>query len=257
MTSVKHLGPKRGTTTSRLTLRQVPLVFMYHNVDEVDHDPNLLNVTPGRFAEQMAWLERRGLRGVGIGELVAAMAAGTQRGLVGLTFDDGYEGVVRHAVPELVKRGFTATMFLIAGKPGGVNDWDEGSPWPLVAASGVASLVAAGMEVGSHSMSHVRLAGASGPELAAEIFESRATIAEMTGSDVAGFCYPYGSMDATARAAVRAAGYRYACAVDTPPAKYSLFALPRVYVGQRDGARRLDAKRLLYRPSVAMKGRSS
>jgi peptidoglycan/xylan/chitin deacetylase (PgdA/CDA1 family) len=230
---------------------------MYHNVDHVEHDPNLLSVTPERFGEQMAWLERRGLRGVGIAELVAAMGAGNQRGLVGLTFDDGYKGIVRNALPELAKRGFTATMFLIAGKLGGVNDWDEGSPWPLVAAPEVEALVAAGMEIGSHSMSHVHLAGASGMDLASEIAESRSAIAALTGIDVQGFCYPYGSMDATARAAVRAAGYRYACAVHTPPPQFSMFALPRVYVGQQDGARRLDAKRLLYRPSVAMKGRTS
>jgi peptidoglycan/xylan/chitin deacetylase (PgdA/CDA1 family) len=229
---------------------------MYHNIDEVEHDPNLLNVTPERFAEQMAWLGRRGLRGVGIAELVAAMSAGNQRGLVGLTFDDGYEGVVRHALPELARRGFTATMFLIAGKLGGVNDWDEGSPWPLVAADGVQALVAAGMEIGSHSMSHVHLAGASGAVLGAEIADSRAAIAALTGVAVQGFCYPYGSMDAAARSAVRAAGYTYACAVDTPTAHLSMFALPRVYVGQRDGARRLDVKRLLYRPSMAMKGRT-
>ena len=255
MTSLKHLGAAQGGT-SRLSLRQLPLVFMYHNVDEVEYDPNVLSVTPERFGEQMSWLQHRGLRGVGIAELTAAMGAGKQRGMVGLTFDDGYEGVVRNALPELAKRGFTATMFLIAGKRGGVNDWDVGSPWPLVAAPGVEALLAAGMEIGSHSMSHVHLAGASGTDLAREIAESRSAIGALTGLDVQGFCYPYGSMDAAARAAVRAAGYRYACAVNTPPPQFSMFALPRVYVGQVDSALRLDAKRLLYRPSMAMKGRN-
>jgi hypothetical protein len=31
-------------------------------------------------------------------------------------------------------------------------------------------------------------------------------------------------------------------------------ALPRIYVGQRDGAARLTAKRLLYRGYVALRG---
>ena len=41
--------------------------------------------------------------------------------------------------------------------------------------------------------------------------------------------------------AVRDAGYDYACAVRTPAADLGLTALPRIYVGQRDGAARLTA----------------
>jgi hypothetical protein len=61
-------------------------------------------------------------------------------------------------------------------------------------------------------------------------------------------------MDAPARQAVRDAGYDYACAVRTPAADLGLMALPRIYVGQDDGAARLTAKRLLYRGHLAMKG---
>lgn len=42
-------------------------------------------------------------------------------------------------------------------------------------------------------------------------------------------------MDATAGRAVKGAGYEYACAVETPLAEIGIMALPRVYVGQRDG----------------------
>jgi hypothetical protein len=62
-------------------------------------------------------------------------------------------------------------------------------------------------------------------------------------------------MDAVARAAVRDAGYDYACAVQTPMSELGLMALPRVYVGQSDDARRMRAKRLLFRGYIAVKGR--
>jgi hypothetical protein len=59
-------------------------------------------------------------------------------------------------------------------------------------------------------------------------------------------------MDATARRAVKGAGYEYACAVEAPIAEFGFMALPRVYVGERDGAAaRMTAKRLLYRGSIA------
>ena len=241
----------------RVGLERVPMILMYHGVAEVPEDPNLLCVTPARFAEQMAWLERRGLRGVGIGALVDAMRAGRARGLVGITFDDGYVNVLDAALPVLLRHDFTATMFVISGRLGGTNEWDEGPSWPLMSAGQVAELAAAGMEIGSHGATHVRLAGIGGDRLAAEVGGSRKDLAARLGVEIRGFAYPYGSMDPAARRAVAGAGYEYACAVQTPRAALGLAALPRVYVGQQDTAVRLAAKRLLYRGYIAWKGRNA
>ena len=52
-----------ATVADGLGLSQVPLILMYHRVAEVAENP--LCVTPRRFAEQMIWLKRHGLRGVG------------------------------------------------------------------------------------------------------------------------------------------------------------------------------------------------
>jgi peptidoglycan/xylan/chitin deacetylase (PgdA/CDA1 family) len=239
----------------QLRLRDVPMILMYHGVAEVDEDPNQLCVTPRRFAEQMTWLERRGLRGVGIGALVDAMRAGRPRGLVGITFDDGYVNVLEAAVPELARHGFGASAYIISGRLGGTNGWDEGPAWPLLSASGVRELAAAGIEIGSHAATHLRLAGA-GPELLeAEVGRSRASLGELLGEPVRGFAYPYGSMDAAARVAVREAGYDYACAVEASTGEIGLMALPRIYIGQQDDAARMAAKRLLYRGRIALRSR--
>jgi peptidoglycan/xylan/chitin deacetylase (PgdA/CDA1 family) len=238
-----------------LRLRDVPMILMYHGVAEVAEDPHYLCVTPGRFAEQMTWLKQHGLRGVGIGTLVDAMRAGRQRGLVGITFDDGYVNVLEAALPELLRHGFTASMFIISDRLGGSNEWDEGPSWPLMSAGQVGELAAAGMEIGSHGATHVPLAGMSADRLEAEVSGSRASIGELLGARIRGFAYPYGSMDAAARQAVHAEGYDYACAVRAPMAELGLMALPRIYVGQQDGARRLMAKRLLFRGYIAARGR--
>jgi peptidoglycan/xylan/chitin deacetylase (PgdA/CDA1 family) len=239
----------------RLGLGSVPLILMYHAVGTVEHDPNMLCVRPERFAQQMAWLRRSGLRGVAVGTLVAAMRAGRARGLVGITFDDGYAGVLRDAVPELRRRGFTATVFVVADRVGQANDWDAGTPWPLLSRSEIGELAAAGMEIGSHGATHLNLAGAAAGELAAEVKGSRDTLGRLADAEIRGFAYPYGSMDATARRAVRDAGYEYGCAVAASRAELGLMALPRSYVGQRDGAGRLAAKRLLYRGRIVVRGR--
>ena len=247
----------RGASSASggLRLPDVPLILMYHGVADVTDDPNQLCVTPSRFAEQMAWLERRRLRGVGVGTLVDAMRAGRQRGMVGITFDDGYVSVVEEALPQLQHRGFTATAYVVSGRLGGTNAWDDGPSWPLMSADVVGKLAAAGIEIGSHGSMHVPLAGASAAQLAAEVGASRAALAALVGAEIRGFAYPFGSMDAEARRAVRDAGYDHACAVQTSRADIGLMALPRIYVGQQDGAVRMAIKRRMYRSYIAWRGR--
>jgi peptidoglycan/xylan/chitin deacetylase (PgdA/CDA1 family) len=239
----------------QLSLRETPLVLMYHGVADAPEDPNYLFVSPARFAEQMAWLHRRGLRGVSITALVDAMRAGRQRGLVGITFDDGYVSVLDTAVPELARYGFGATAYIISDRLGGTNEWDDGPTWPLLSADGVRELAAAGIEIGSHAATHMRLAGVGPERLSAEVHESRASLTALLGTEIRGFAYPYGSMDAAARRAVREAGYDHACAVEASKAEIGLMALPRIYVGQQDDAMRIAAKRLLYRGRIALRSR--
>jgi peptidoglycan/xylan/chitin deacetylase (PgdA/CDA1 family) len=240
----------------QLKLRDTPMIFMYHGVADADEDPNQLCVSPARFAEQMAWLARRGLRGVGIAELVDAMRAGRQRGLVGLTFDDGYTNVLETALPVLRRHGFGATAYIISDRLGGTNEWDEGPVWQLMTGDQVRELAAAGIEIGSHAATHLRLAGASPSQLAAEVSDSRISLGALLGTEIRGFAYPYGSMDAAARRAVRDAGYEYACAVEATTAEIGLMALPRLYVGEQDDARRMAVKKLLYRGRIALRSRS-
>jgi len=247
------MSGRGATAADTLRLSQVPFILTYHRVAEVAE--NALCVTPGRFAEQMAWLKRHGLRGVGVGTLVDAMRAGRQRGLVGITFDDGYDNLAETALPELLRHGFTATMFIISGLLGGTNEWDGAPLWRLVSADQVRELASAGMEIGSHSATHLSLTGVDANQLEAQVRESRASLGELIGAPIRGFAYPYGSMDTAARHAVRDAGYDYACAVWTPVTELGFMALPRMFIGERDSTFRMAAKRLLYRPYLAVHGR--
>ncbi|MFI6205157.1 polysaccharide deacetylase family protein [Streptomyces sp. NPDC051041] len=225
----------------------VPWVAMYHSVGDCSDDPYRITVTPERLGRQLAWLRRRGLRGVSVAELLAARARGAGRDLVGLTFDDGYADFVTAALPLLRRWECTATLFVLPGRLGGDNAWDPLGPRkPLLDADGVRRAAAEGVEIGSHGLTHVDLAEADDLTLKAEVVESRARLAELTGAPVDGFCYPYGTVDARAVTAVREAGYAYACAIDPGPLT-GPHALPRVHVGQHDTAWRLYLKHRLHR----------
>jgi peptidoglycan/xylan/chitin deacetylase (PgdA/CDA1 family) len=220
---------------------------MYHSVGDCSDDPYRITVTPERLDRQLAWLRRRGLRGVSVAELLAARARGEAQGLVGLTFDDGYADFVTEALPLLRRYDCGATLFVLPGRLGGDNAWDPLGPRkPLLTADGIRHAAAAGVEIGSHGLWHVDLTRADNLTLRAEVGESRALLTELTGAWVDGFCYPYGTVDARAVEAVREAGYTYACAIDPGPLT-GPHALPRVHVGQNDTALRLHLKHRLHR----------
>ncbi|MFE0869220.1 polysaccharide deacetylase family protein [Streptomyces rochei] len=220
---------------------------MYHSVGDRSEDPYRITVTPERLDAQLGWLRRRGLRGVSVAGLLAARDRGEDRGLVGLTFDDGYADFVTHALPCLRRHGCGATLFVLPGRLGADNAWDPLGPRkPLLTADGIRHAAAEGVEIGSHGLTHVDLTTADDATLKAETAESRALLTELTGTPVTGFCYPYGRVDARAAEAVRAAGYAYACAIDPGPLT-GPHALPRVHVGERDTAVRLLLKTRLHR----------
>ncbi|MBW5425004.1 polysaccharide deacetylase family protein [Streptomyces sp. BG9H] len=215
---------------------------MYHSVADPSDDPYRITVSPDRLAAQLRWLRSQGLRGVSMRQLLDAGARGQEHGLVGLTFDDGYRDFVDAAVPLLRSHDCTATLFVLPGRLDGDNAWDPKGPRkPLLGAAGIRRAAEYGMEIASHGLTHVDLTRADDQLLHREISDSRAALADLTGTEAQGFCYPYGHVDERVRNAVRDAGYRYACAIDPGPLS-GPFALPRVHIGQNDTAPRLRLK---------------
>jgi putative peptidoglycan lipid II flippase len=236
-------------------LHPPPRVLMYHSIARMDRDLNRVCVSPERFRQQLDWLHRNGLRGVSIRELRQARERGAASRLVGLTFDDGYRDFLTSALPILERYGFTATLFIVAGLLGGENEWDGGPRLPLLDKDELREVRARGMEIGSHGLWHVRLAGLDHATLRREVQDSRELLSGLLGEPVDGFCYPYGSLDGPAIRAVQEAGYTYGCGVKVPSGAVSRFSLPRTHVGERDGFLRLTVKRHLYRPYAQTVGR--
>jgi peptidoglycan/xylan/chitin deacetylase (PgdA/CDA1 family) len=232
-----------------------PRILMYHSISQLEDDPNLLSTSPERFESQLLYLRRNNLRGVSMRELFRAMNTGEDKGLIGLTFDDGYEDFLHTAVPIMENLGCSATVFVIAGMPV-ENDWEHAfTPrprLPLLNAEGVREASERGMEVGSHSMTHARLSSAKPDLLEREVSDSRRVLNEVLGRVVEGFCYPYGDLDSAAVEAARRAGYAYACGWNTPVDR-SAYDLPRIPISERDGPRRFAAKLRVYSQYSAAK----
>ena len=223
-----------------------PWILTYHSVCERTTDPYGITVSPERLDRQLAWLRRRHYTGVGIGTLLRTHAEG-RRGLVGLTFDDGYADFAQEALPVLRRHGFSATVFVLPGRLGGSNEWDRPGPLkPLLTAEDIRAAADAGMEIGSHGLLHRDLTTLNDAALRQETRDSRELLHDITGAAPEGFCYPYGSVDERVAASVREAGYGYGCAIDPGPL-LGPFTLPRTHISHADRALRLRAKDLRHR----------
>jgi peptidoglycan/xylan/chitin deacetylase (PgdA/CDA1 family) len=224
-------------------------ILMYHAVGRITHDPNLLFTSPERFEAQMLHLKRRGWRGVSMREWRQAVSRGDAKSLVGLTFDDGDEGFLRTVVPMLERLGFSATVFVVAGLLGEENVWEfRYEPRPrlrILTPEELREISERGMEVGSHTMSHPRLAGLEPRQLDEEVSGSRKVLSKILGEEVEGFCYPYGSCDRAAIKAARRTGYTYACAWKVH-FEHSYYDLPRIPVSEKDTSLRFAAKLRVY-----------
>ncbi|WP_338678175.1 polysaccharide deacetylase family protein [Streptomyces sp. SCSIO 30461] len=212
---------------------------MYH---AVSHRPAPaafgLSVAPDAFAEQMALLSDRGFTPLNTSRLARAWRQGERlppRPVL-ITFDDGYEGVHRHALPVLSRHGFASTLFVSTGWLRGEHD-TGGALDTMLCWDQVRELAASGTEIGGHSHTHPQLDQLDNAKLWHEAVHCRRIIAGELGTAPLSFAYPYGYSSSRVRRGVRSAGFTQALAVGNTLARrrQGPFALERVTVRRTTG----------------------
>ncbi|MEE4236718.1 MAG: polysaccharide deacetylase family protein [Anderseniella sp.] len=193
------------------------LVLMYHQVDTPVSDKDRRFCTPpADFAAQMNWLVETGYRPASMDEMLAHVAgkAPLPEKSLHVTFDDGFVGVLEHALPTLKEHAIPATLFALPQRMGMTNDWmlERGFPRrALISMTQLRLLADEGVTIGSHTCTHVRLTDV-GPDIAAkEIADSKHELEDILGKEVSHFAYPYGLFNQAVRDLVVQAGYRSAC----------------------------------------------
>ena len=183
-------------------------ILMYHSVGD-GGDP--LTVSPQELEEQLDFLQSAGFETITLGQVLDARdgSAKLPRHPVVLTFDDGYLDASTAVLPRLLARGQKATFFVVSGFCGRdpsvrvLDGHRQYLVWPEVRA-----LDQAGMEIGSHTVTHRRLTGLHRAELHAEVEQSRATLQLYVSRPVEFFAYPYNDQMPWVRHVVEKAGYR-------------------------------------------------
>ena len=170
-----------------------------------------LYVTERLFTRQLAELAGAGFSTPIYGQLPAGANAGKT---MTLTFDDGFLSAFQSALEPLARHGFRAMQFLVAGRIGQFNEWEVqlgDVREPLMNAAQVREWLAAGHEIGAHTLTHPFLTRVSFREAREEIFAGKKKLEDLFGVTVRHFSYPYGDLNEAIRDLVGEAGYVTAC----------------------------------------------
>lgn len=187
-------------------------ILMYHQIDEPPPRGTALRgliVAPTSFAWQMRMLRILGYNGLSMRDLEPYLRGEQQGKVVGITFDDGYQNNLVHALPALTSNGFTATCYGVSSMVGGTNAWDAGkvAQKPLMTQQDWLAWHKAGMDVGSHTQTHANLVQLTNDAARQQIVQSKDELQQVLGAEVRHFCYPYGWFKPAHEDMVRAAGY--------------------------------------------------
>jgi len=210
-------------------------ILCYHSVQPDWTSP--LAVDPALFAKHCSWLARR-RRVVPLEEAVDRLDADCRlpRGVVSLSFDDGFSAVYHHALPLLERYRLPATVFLVAAtltSAGQPVDWVEtpgSEPLTTLTRDQVLEMQDSGVSFQSHSWAHRDLSQLTFAECVTDLSESRDFLSEMLGRPVLLLAYPRGRHSAQVREAALRAGYRHAFGLPEQAEDPSLFSIPRVGV---------------------------
>ncbi|WP_457306663.1 polysaccharide deacetylase family protein [Polaromonas sp. P5_E6] len=218
--------------------RQPIPILVYHQIAEAPPKGSPfrgLYVAPAAFARQMAWLKLLGYTGLSMSALQPYLQGERSGRVIGITFDDGYRNNLTHALPALVKHGFSSTCYAVSGLLGKTNIWDEniGIPQtPLMDEAEIRQWVAGGQEIGSHTHRHVNLLETDESGCRQEMVLGKTGLEAVIARPVEHFCYPYGHYEARHVELVRELGF--ATATTTQRSRChsgaDLLQLPRVPV---------------------------
>jgi len=202
-------------------------IITFHSVDD---SGSVISLPPSHFARIVDELAEAGWHGCTISEALGAWQGDSPpKRLVALCFDDGYLNLRHQALPVLRQAGFTATVFVVAGRCGGDNRW-AGQPssiptLPLLGWPDLEELQGAGWEIGSHGLEHLTLPALDTQRAARELEGAKELLESNLSAPVPLFAYPYGACNDAIRELTRGV-YEAACGTRLDFASASDLAAP-------------------------------
>lgn len=174
-------------------------ILLYHAVGtSLSTDSYGISISPDLFERHMVALAE--IPEIAIVNLRAPEPSDS--GLeVAVTFDDGYKDNLYAAAPVLLKHRIPFTVFVTS------SFVQRGQPEYLTESELKDLAALPGAAVGSHGVTHARLAECDERTLWRELVESRQYLEGVIGRPITAMSYPHGSANLRVRDAVKRAGY--------------------------------------------------
>ena len=218
-------------------LQPIP-ILVYHQIDQAPPKGSpfrSLYVAPAAFARQMLLLKLLGYTGLSMTGLQPYLSGERTGKVVGITFDDGYLNNLKHALPVLIRHGFSSTCYAVSNLIGQTNVWDEGigiAQTALMNKSQIQQWQKNGQEIGSHTRNHVNLSETNDETSRLEITHGKTDLEAAVMASIEHFCYPYGRYEPKHRNMVMAQGFKTATTTQRSRCHNGtdMFEIPRIPV---------------------------
>lgn len=199
-------------------------ILLYHHIETSPIDSQYY-VSPEAFEEQLSLLAQWGCTTITTDMLVSAIEDGKMLPPcpIIITFDDGNLDNYTNAFPLMKKYGFIGVIYVV----GNYIDADA-----YMTGGQIRELLAAGWELGSHTMNHVSLTTASPQQRMYEISASKKYLEQEFAVTVSTLAYPFGAYDSGIMDAAYSSGYRSAVALGNTSSQnqFDLYSLHRLAV---------------------------
>ena len=183
--------------------KNLPVFLVYHRFGETTYPST--NTTLEQLDAHIKELSSERYNVLPISEIIAKMRSGVQLDdrTIGISIDDGYLSIYRHAWPRLKAAGLPFTIFVSTAFIGKKNStyltWGQ-----------VREMEASGVSIGHHTHRHIHMAASDNSvnereiSIATKIFEK-----ELEKPPVL-FSYPFGEMSLAVKQVVKNAGFQAA-----------------------------------------------
>lgn len=179
-------------------LNQSIPVLLYHRIGQED---NPYTITAEHFESNVKALSQEGYTTVSLNQVQQIIQHKSvvlpEKPLI-ITFDDGYLDNYLYAFPLLQKYSMVASFYIITGIIGQAD---------RLTIPQIREMQAAGMDFGSHTVTHRLLGTLSVDEVKTELAQSKVTLEQIVGGKVNFVAYPGGSYSSDTLQIAQEAGY--------------------------------------------------
>jgi peptidoglycan/xylan/chitin deacetylase (PgdA/CDA1 family) len=185
-------------------------ILTYHKIS-ARGEVGINTVHPRKFEVQMRYLKDAGYSAITFNDIKNNNIPDKP---IIITFDDGYASVHETALPILHALKFRAVVFIISGYIGKENTWDAnlaGIRFSHLHLSQIQELFQAGLEIGSHGVTHRALTYLPLDKINFELSESRERLSNLIQDSISTIAYPFGIQNRTIQNLAKDAGYDFGC----------------------------------------------